>query len=102
MLTEQEKTALLEKINQETAKIPWADLQRFFASGSVFYIAQKLDIIEVAMALCDDDKIKVEQWIEDKVLHPVTDDQARAWFKTDASLWASVIKPWVLVQELKA
>ena len=30
----------------------------------------------------------------------VTNDQAKCWVETDATLWTAVVKPWVLVQEL--
>jgi len=41
----------------------------------------------------------VADWTRDLQLGPVTDSQARAWIDSDATLWAVVVKPWVLVQE---
>ncbi|MEM7562830.1 MAG: DUF2288 domain-containing protein [Pseudomonadota bacterium] len=98
-LIKQDQDLLRAKINGETAKIPWTELQRFFAAGKVMWVASVLDLVEVAMALHEDDVSKVGQWTETSQLKPASDDQARDWFETDAMLWSVVVKPWVLVQE---
>ena len=87
------------KINSETARIPWAQLQRFFAAGKVMRVASGLDLVDVAYALEQDDVERVRQWTEASQLAPVSDEMAREWISADALLWAVVIKPWVLVQE---
>ncbi len=88
------------KIVSETAKIPWKDLQRHFAAGRVLYVAGDLDLVDAAFAVQDDDLKQVAHWTESQLLAPVSDDQARQWFEADAVLWAVVIKPWVLLQEI--
>ena len=87
------------RINGETARIPWRDLQRFFAAGKVMQVDAALDLVDVACAVHENDVERVRQWTRTSQLAPVADDQARSWFEGDALLWAVVIKPWVLVQE---
>ena len=99
-LLQQERELERSKIISETAKIPWLDLQRFFASGKVIWIAGSLDLIEVALALQQDDVQSVSNWTVNQELAAVSDDQARQWVSGDSLLWAVAIKPWVLVQEL--
>ena len=99
-LLQQERELERSKIISETAKIPWLDLQRFFASGKVIWVAGKLDLVEVALALQQDDVQSVSNWTENQQLAAVSDDQARQWVSGDSLLWAVAIKPWVLVQEL--
>jgi hypothetical protein len=89
------------KIVTETAKIPWLELQRFFAAGKVFQITIELDLVDVAYAFQEDNIEQVKSWTEGEQVSPVSDDQAKQWVATDATLWAVVIKPWVLVQTLK-
>ena len=86
------------KIVSETAKIPWTDLQRHFAGGRVLYVDSRLDLVDAAYAVQDDDLPQVTAWTERGVLAPVSDQQARDWIAEEAVLWAVVIKPWVLVQ----
>ena len=99
-LLQQELELERSKIISETAKIPWLDLQRFFASGKVIWIAGNLDLVEVALALQQDDVQSVSDWTVNQELAAVSDDQARQWVSDDSLLWAVAIKPWVLVQEL--
>lgn len=89
------------KIVSETAKIPWLELQRFFAAGKVFLVASELDLVDVAFAFQEDDVEEVKSWTDNQQVLPVSDDQAKQWVATDAILWAVVIKPWVLVQTIK-
>jgi hypothetical protein len=86
------------KMNLETARIAWHELQRFFASGSAIYVSPELDLVEVAFQISEDNKAQVLTWMETKQIAPVTDAQALAWHEADAEMWAIVVSPYVLVQ----
>jgi len=88
-----------EKVNLETSKIAWKDLQRFFASGSAVFIAPSLDLVDVAYQFSIDNKIQVAQWLQNNQVALVSDQQAINWVAADAEVWAVVVKPWILVQE---
>ncbi|GFO71725.1 hypothetical protein BJAS_P1394 [Bathymodiolus japonicus methanotrophic gill symbiont] len=87
-----------QKVNQETSKIPWSELQRFFAQGLAVSVEPELDLVDVADAFSKDDKTQVELWMQNQQVHLVTDQQAALWIENDALIWAVVIKTWVLVQ----
>lgn len=89
-----------DKVNQETSKIAWSELQRFFASGLAIFIAPELDLVAVADAFSKDNKALVEQWMQSKQVHLVSDQQATDWIKNNSMVWAVVIKPWILVQNI--
>ncbi|WP_031433556.1 DUF2288 domain-containing protein [Methylomarinum vadi] len=91
-----------EKVNLETSLIPWSELQRFFAGGRAIFVAQELDLVEVAYQLSKDNKTLVQQWLENNQIGHVSDKQAREWFEKASEVWAVVVKPWVLVQEQAA
>ena len=88
-----------EKVNLETAKIAWTDLQRFFAKGEVVWVSNELDLVEVSYQFSIDNKINVQNWLENQKIALVSDEQALHWFETNTELWAVVVKPWILVQE---
>jgi|ERR1019366_8510858 hypothetical protein len=90
------------KINQETARIAWKELQRFFASGAAILVAPDLDLVEVAFQLSEDNKPQVKQWLSAGRVGNVTDEQALAWYEADADVWAVVVSPYVLVQKIKS
>lgn len=97
-LLQQDRDLFRARINSETAKIPWRELQRYFAAGKLRLVALGLDLVEVAYALHQDDTESVQRWVANAELATVSDDQARRWYEQDAVLWAVVVKPWVLVQ----
>lgn len=94
-------TDLRIKINRETARLPWAELQRHFAQGTVVYVSEQLDLVDVAVRISHDDKANIAKWMADGLVAKVTDAQAAAWSAADASLWTSVVSPFVLVQPEK-
>ena len=89
---------LTTKINHETAKIPWSELQRFFAAGKAVYVAKELDLISVAKDFANDNSQKIQQLMEQGQVKLVDDETASQWVEEDALTWAVVISPWVLVQ----
>lgn len=86
------------KLNQETSRIPWKALQRFFAAGRTIAVLATADLVEVAVQVSLDNKVQVEQWLAAGIIGPVADAQAQAWYDADAMVWAVVVSPWVLVQ----
>ena len=54
-----------------------------------------------ALRLAGDDADQVRHWMSQGEIGKVSDGQARDWVECDAVLWAVVVKPWVLVQELE-
>ncbi len=88
------------KIISETAKVPWQELQRFFAAGKVMQIDPGLDLVDVAYALQEDDIDQVKIWTESQQVAPVSDEHAKGWIASSTTLWSVVVKPWVLVQTI--
>ena len=90
------------KINQETSRIAWKELQRFFASGAVILVSSDLDMVEAAYQISEDNQLTVTQWMAEGKIGKVADAQALAWYKEDAEVWAVVVSPYVLVQKEKS
>jgi hypothetical protein len=88
-----------EKVNLETSKIAWKELQRFFASGSAVFVASSLDLVDVAYQFSIDNKMRVAHWMQNNQVALVSDQQAISWLESDTEVWAVVVKPWILVQE---
>ena len=86
------------KINLETSKIAWKELQRFFAGGKALMVSAELDLVEAAFQISEDNVAQIRQWMTAGQLTRVPDEQARQWVEADALVWAVVVSPWVLVQ----
>ena len=90
------------KLNLETSQIAWKDLQRYFASGVALFVADDLDLIDVAFQMSEDHAAQIQQWMAAGKFGKVSDAQAVEWHTADALLWAVVVNPWVLVQKTHA
>jgi hypothetical protein len=101
MLNDEQGDELRAKINGETSRLPWKELERFFAGGAVIAVSSDLDLVEVAYRVASDDKVAVAQWMAENRVARVSDAQANSWLEADVSLWTVVVKPWVLVQQEK-
>lgn len=96
---EKDTELLRARLNGETSRLPWTELLRFFAAGTVIAVSDDLDLIEVAARIAGDDKDAVAQWMSESRLGKVSDAQASTWLENDAALWTVVVKPWILVQQ---
>lgn len=92
---------LRQKLLTETSKIAWKELQVFFAQGKAVHVSSTLDLIDVAAAISRDDTQQVKCWMEAGLIAHVSDEQAKLWFDHDILVWAVVVRPWILVQNLK-
>ncbi|MGB5834402.1 MAG: DUF2288 domain-containing protein, partial [Thiohalocapsa sp.] len=97
----QDPQVLASKLTAETAKIPWRDLQRFFAQGRAIQVAASLDLIDVATRISGDDAKRIRAWMASDLVGRVSEDQAKQWIDVDATVWAVVVRPWVLVQSIR-
>lgn len=86
----------------QTAQLAWSELARFFAAGKVLFIAEELNLVEVAAAVSADDTEQVSKWLELQQLSSVNDQQAADWQQSDQLMWAVVTAPWVLIQLVSA
>ncbi len=90
---------LHDLLNAQTGKLGWSELQRHFARGVVLVVAPDLDLVDVAAHLVEDDRPRLERWLESGAVTRADLQQARRWEQQNTTLWAVVAAPWVLVQE---
>jgi len=91
---------LRAKLNAETGKLSWPELERHFARGVLIRLAADLDLVEVALAMARDDKRLVQDWLASGKLAHATSADAQTWHARQSRFWAVVAAPWVLVQEV--
>jgi hypothetical protein len=101
MTTNSSEEALHQQLNSETGKITWPELQRHFARGVVVKVGPELDLVAVAAKFVRDDKSAIETWLKNGSVARCSDEDARSWAQHNATFWAVVTAPWVLVQEIR-
>jgi hypothetical protein len=92
---------LRAKLNAETGRLAWKELERHFARGVVILVAAELDLVEVAFRVSRDDKAAMEAWMAQGQVRRAATEDALAWHEQQSQFWAVVAAPWVLIQELK-
>ncbi|MEQ1663563.1 MAG: DUF2288 domain-containing protein [Thiobacillus sp.] len=93
---------LRAKLNLETAQLAWRELERHFARGDVVKIAPGMDLIEAALLFADDHADVLQAWLADGRIKRANMTDAEVWHTRQATFWAVVVAPWVLVQEITA
>lgn len=88
-----------DKLNRETSRIAWRELQSFYSQGAVLVVAPGMDLVAVAAAVAEDDTERVGAWLDSGDLVRAQAEQDARWTEHDAQLWAVVVAPWVLVQQ---
>lgn len=89
---------LSDKLNLETARISWLELQPHFARGAAVYVAKDLDLIGIAKMMADDNSAALAELMQQGRFGVVTENQARQFLDDNQDMWAVVVAPWVLVQ----
>ena len=100
MTTTDPELLLRAKLEGETAKMPWRELQHFFANGTAIYVAPALDLVEVAAQMSVNNESQVEAWQAKGELGQISDALALEWYEANALMWSVVVRPWVLVQPI--
>lgn len=89
-----------QKLLGETARVSWGEIERLFGAGKVVRVAEGLDLVEVAQAFADDNAAALRTWMDASRVGLLDDAHALRWSsEPQISLWAVVVRPWVLVQE---
>ncbi len=90
---------LRARLNAETARIGWPELERHFARGVVIKVAINEDLVGIAARISGDDTGAVQALLDDGRVWRATLEDAKDWHARQPELWAVVTAPWVLVQE---
>jgi hypothetical protein len=99
---DEEELDLRTRLNLETGRIHWKEIEGLFARGMAMYVAPHLDLIEVAALTAENDVEKIKPWTEQGLVGALTTEQAKDWQQRDPELWAVVVAPWAFIQERQA
>jgi len=90
---------LRTRLNLETGRITWKEIEGFFARGQAMFVAPELDLVEVAALTAENEVEQIKQWTDQSLVGAMTVEQAKDWQSRNPELWAVVVAPWVFVQE---
>ena len=82
--------------------IQWNWLKPHIARDAGVFVDPQLDLVEVGIALTNDNVQSVQRWIGEQLIMKPTKDQLQTWGVAGPSnpLQSLIVQPYVLVQEM--
>lgn len=87
-----------QRLNQETAKISWKELELFFAKGNLLCVSKGEDLVTTAEQIIHNEKDKIENLIKKDKITFATPEWVTQNCQPETQLWAVVVAPYVLCQ----
>lgn len=88
------RETLQQHFQAQKAEISFTELETFYLQGVVVQVCSSLDLVKVALSFALNDSEQVEQWLFEGTIK-------RLQNKMVGNVYAVVVSPWVLVQEIK-
>ncbi len=93
------RTELTESIDQAE----WEWLKPHIARDTVVVVANGLELVDVGMAIADDQVSTVQHWISEQLIAKPNTDQIQRWNSNENQRFtALIVQPYVLIQEQAA
>jgi hypothetical protein len=96
-MTAELRTQLTELLDE--AELDW--LKTFLQKDVVVIVNDGLDLVDVGVAIAQDETVKVDRWIGEQLITKPTNDDLAKWNSNPAQKFrAIIVQPYVLVQDL--
>lgn len=93
------KAALAETLDEAE----WNWLLPHVERDAVVVVSEKLNLLDVGVAIAQDDVSLVQSWINNEQIHKPSSRQLTAWNDNPGKRFSAlIVQPYVLVQELSA
>ncbi|NEQ69979.1 MAG: DUF2288 family protein [Symploca sp. SIO2D2] len=91
------RAQLAEALDEAT----WEWLIPHAKRDAVVVVTQQLDLLDVGVAIANDDTLSVEHWISEQLVHKPFSEELTIWNTDTAKRFqALIVQPYVLVQEM--
>jgi len=94
-------SAMKESFQRDIAEVEWRELRVHLQRDAIILVSSKLDLIEAAVAVAEDDKGRVEEWIISELIGKPDENQLASWEgELDKRFRMLIVQPFILVQDL--
>jgi hypothetical protein len=96
-MTAELRTQLTELLDE--AELDW--LKTFLQKDVVVIVNDGLDLVDVGVAIAQDDTVKVDRWIGEQLITKPSNEDLAKWNSNPTQKFrAIIVQPYVLVQDL--
>jgi hypothetical protein len=90
---------LKKRLADDVADVNWNDIKPHAQRDAVIIVNKNLDLLDVGVAVAQDDKIVVERWITEQLISKPSNQQLSDWNMNQEKLFRTlIVQPFVLVQ----
>ncbi|OUC14197.1 MAG: hypothetical protein B0A82_12980 [Alkalinema sp. CACIAM 70d] len=94
-------TTLREELTESIDEAEWSWLAPHLARDVVIIVTGGLSLVDVGLAIAQDDSMAVGRWITEQLLTKPSLEQLENWPQTKR-FQALIVQPYVLVQEISS
>jgi len=92
---------MVESFKRDLAEVSWRELKIHLQRDAIIVVDTDLVLIDVAVAVADDDKVLVETWINENKLGKPTEEHLQTWEDgSDSRFKMLIVQPFILIQSL--
>ncbi len=92
---------IVKSFKRDLAEVSWRELKIHLQRDAIIVVATDLDLIDVAVAVAEDEKVLVEAWIAENQLGKPTENQLKQWEEeSDNRFKMLIVQPFILVQDI--
>lgn len=94
---------LRDELKESVDQAEWDWLMPHAERDAVIIVASGLDLVEVGMAIANDQVASVQRWIDDRLIYKPSIQQKAVWEQDQTKRFtALIVQPYVLIQEMAA
>jgi hypothetical protein len=91
-------TSIEAQLAEERTDIEWEALIPHSKRDSIIFVHQGLDLIQVGVAIAQDNAAQVEVWIAEQLIHKPTSQQLSQWNQNPNQQFSTlIVQPYVLI-----
>lgn len=92
---------LRAELQEAVDEAQWSWLEPHAQRDSVIFVSSDLDLVDVGVAIANDNTLHVQRWIEEALIEKPSSTQMSVWTQQQNKRFnALIVQPYVLIQEL--
>ncbi len=94
-------TGVAESFRRDLADVSWRELRFHLQRDAIIVVADELDLIDVGVAVAEDNKKLVEKWIAASQLGKPNEQQLESWEREpETPFQMLIVQPFILIQSI--
>ncbi|EAZ89833.1 DUF2288 domain-containing protein [Crocosphaera chwakensis] len=92
---------LKQRLKEDMANVNWNDIKPHAQRDAVIVVDENLNLLDVGLAIAQDDKMVVQRWITEELITKPSNQQLSDWNINQTQLFKTlIVQPFVLVQSI--